>query len=240
MTGLTGITKKTTMFYKLSNIASKEIMEQEMNAMFTFPNIYTPQFIIDGTKESIIPIITPEAKQNIQFSIWGLLPKYLQTDWEHYQKKQNTLNIKVSELQSDLYDNKTIKRCLIPITGYFGFYNTDGEIRSYYNVNDRETPFCVAGIYNQLEDGFYTCSLIVTKKNSELTSAGSINNLQPAILHKELHEAWLDSNTDLSSALALLKTEHNYTLKRYSTFNNLSINKKVCNLYANLGLDDAV
>lgn len=227
------------MFYKLSNIATRETMEQEVSAVFKFPNIYKPNMVIDGTQESIVPIITSEAKANIQFAIWGLLPDHFQDDWQPYQKQHNTLNVQVSDITQES-DLKSAKRCLIPVTGYFGFYNVQGEIRSYYNVNASEKPFCIAGIYNQLDDGFLTCSIIITKKQKKITSAGGINNLQPAILAPSQHDAWLNTQSAWATALACLEQPHSYTINRYPTSNRLSINNKVSNLCKVLGLDDAV
>ncbi|MGJ5643347.1 SOS response-associated peptidase family protein [Formosa sp. S-31] len=228
------------MFYKLSNIASKAIMEEELKATFKFPHLYRSKFIINGMQESIIPVITWEDSKRIDFAIWGMLPEYFKGEWKPFQQKQSTLNVKAEDVGRLITGSKMIKRCLIPVTGYFGFYNVNGEVKSYYNVNKDDAPFCVAGIYSQLEDGFYSCSLIVNTKPSKFVSSGTENTMQPAILHPDSCKLWLDQSANLKTALAGLQRPHGYTINRFATANRLSVNNNIDEFQQLLGLDDAV
>ncbi|MDW5290411.1 SOS response-associated peptidase family protein [Formosa sp. PL04] len=228
------------MFYKLSNIANRASVENSLCAKFKFPHIYKPKKIIDGTTESVLPILTSENKNQIQFAIWGMLPEYFKGDWKPYQNVQNTLNIKTGTLKKHLefYRNSQVKRCLIPITGYIDFDNIKGEITPYLISHTKATPFCVAGIYNQLEDGFLTFSIIV---NEDLdTTSTSVSSNQPAILHCNYHQDWLNPEIDTLRALDYLQQPHDYTVSRFPTSTHLLLNSYSENHNEDLGLEDAV
>ena len=225
------------MFYQLSNIANRASLEDTLAAKFKFPNIFKPQKIIDGTTESVMPIMISEARNQLQFAIWGMLPEHFKGDWKPYQNAKNTLNIRVERLKNHLefYKNSQVKRCLIPMTGYFDFKKTQGEIRPYLISHSKTTPFCVAGIYNQLEDGFFTFSL-VTK---ECSDTPSISTHQPAILHRDFHEDWLNPKIDTLHALEFLQQPHDYSLNRFPTSTNLLMNRLPEDDNETLGLEDA-
>ncbi|WP_066224557.1 SOS response-associated peptidase family protein [Formosa haliotis] len=224
------------MFYKLSNIADRQTIEQTVSAVFKFPNIYKPKYIINGTEEHVLPILTAEDTTYIKFAIWGMLPTYFTGDWKPYQHTKNTLNITCDALKNHLmfYRNSQVKRCLIPVTGFIEDVNDEGELKSYYVSRPRSKPFCIAGIYNQLEDGFYTVSLLVGP------SKKSTAKFQPLILNPDLQQDWLNSNCDTLNALELLKKPHSYMLNRVPISSIHVLNNDINDLEAELGLENAV
>ena len=228
------------MFYKISNIANRKSLEDTLSAKFKFPNIYRPKKMIDGTVESILPIVTSEDNSQLQFAIWGMLPDHFKGDWKLYQNTKNTLNIKFETLKNHLefYKNSQVKRCLIPLTGYFDYKKTQGEISPYLINHSKTTPFCVAGIYNQLEDGFLTFSLIT--KESLSTTSVSVSTHQPVILHRDFHEDWLNPEFDSLHALEFLQHPHDYILSRFPTSTYLLMNSLPEDDIDLLGLEDAV
>ena len=83
------------MFYKISNIASRESIENKFDVSFEFPKIYKPQGLIDGLKESTIPVITISDPTKVTYAIWGLLPENFEDNWSVFQDVANTLNVKL-------------------------------------------------------------------------------------------------------------------------------------------------
>ncbi|MHA7941789.1 SOS response-associated peptidase family protein [Formosa sp. 3Alg 14/1] len=230
------------MFYQISNIANRVSVEDTLSAKFKFPHLYKPKKRIDGTAESVLPILTAKDNKHLQYAIWGMLPESFRGDWKPYQNNQNTLNIKTGTLKKHLefYRDSEVKRCLVPMTGYMDFSMSEGEVTPFFVNHTKNTPFCVAGIYNQLEDGFFTFSIIIQDHLDE--HSNSISKFQPAILKRELHDRWLNPKIDTLHALELLEESHDYILNRFPTSTHLLLN---CSSEGQedeeeLGLEDAV
>ncbi|WP_191859084.1 SOS response-associated peptidase family protein [Hanstruepera ponticola] len=191
------------MFYKLSNTASKERIEKEFNAKFKYPNLYESNPLINGFKEESIYIITDEMPHQIVPGIWGLLPKDFEDDWIIFQNVNNTLNFDEDMLQNDdtLNNQFCSKRCLIIITGFFTSYIKNGTIYPYYVYTKLNNPISVAGLYNKLNDGFKTCTILVSEANNFIRNIHNINVKMPLIIPKEARENWLknESNMDIES-----------------------------------------
>ncbi|MBQ4915956.1 SOS response-associated peptidase family protein [Maribacter sp. MMG018] len=195
------------MYFKLSNTATKEILEKFTKATFKYPNLYTPQQVINGLNEVSIPIITMQEKDSISLSIWGLLPTKYSEDWGVFQRICNTLNLHENTLDSDLWCTKPIKqqRGLLPVTGFFTSFIKNGKSFPYHISLKNEKPFYLASVYNTLEDGFITCSLLIGK------SAGFIKQYQntvdnvPIIIGEEDVDSWLAHETPFDQVKNILK-----------------------------------
>lgn len=210
------------MFYKISNIASKEIIENKFDVSFEFPKIYKPQNLIDGLKESTISLITISNPNKVTYAIWGLLPENFEDNWSVFQDVVNTLNVKFDTLQSGsgLYNNLLkSRRCVIIATGFFTTSLTNGTVeRCHVHLPDFE-PFAIAGVYNELSDGFITCSLVVTKISEPFKDIPNISNFKPLVLNKIELKQWFNSETSLDE-LRKLCEEHNSMNFDYDTDNS--------------------
>ncbi|CDF80410.1 conserved hypothetical protein (DUF159) [Formosa agariphila KMM 3901] len=228
------------MFYKISNIANRVSIENTLAATFKFPHIYKPKQMIDGTSESVLPILTSEDRNQLKFAIWGMLPDHFEGDWKPYQYEHNTLNIRKETIIKHLEfkRNSNLKRCLIPITGFIDFSNTEGEVTPFLVSHSENNPFCVAGIYNQLEDGFFTFSIITTKDRKE--KSNSISKYQPAILSQNYHQDWLNPELDTLHALEFLNKPHDYHLNRYPIATHVLLSNENEAQDEELGLEDAM
>ncbi|MEO6347564.1 MAG: SOS response-associated peptidase family protein [Aquaticitalea sp.] len=139
------------MFYKLSNTAQRKEIELEFNVAFEFPNLYKPSPVINGLQESLLPIITLEHPDQVQYAIWGLLPKSLEENWEIFQHLTNTLNINIEHLDANdpLYSEALDhRRCMVITTGFFTSALYKGKMYPYHVYLPKHRPFCIAGVYN--------------------------------------------------------------------------------------------
>ncbi|MEO8774412.1 MAG: SOS response-associated peptidase family protein [Gelidibacter sp.] len=178
------------MLSKISNTASKESIEQILQAKFDYGYLYKPRSIIDGHKESALCIVTSEARDRIQYGIWGILPKGYKDNWATFQSIYNTLEIEfetISEI-SWLYEALKHRRCLIIATGYFTSEIKNQSLKTFINVTENKSLFCFAGIYNILEDGFISCSILTHTRGS---SKYFLNNPKPIIIKKENYSDYL-------------------------------------------------
>ncbi|MBA6152634.1 SOS response-associated peptidase family protein [Gelidibacter maritimus] len=208
------------MFYKISNIATKESIEERFHVRFDFPNLYKPQGVIDGMKESTISVITISDPDKAVYAIWGLLPENFEDNWSVFQNVVNTLNVKMETLENNngLYSNLLQdRRCVIVATGFFTTWITNGTVERCHVHLPNYEPFAIAGVYNELSDGFITCSLLVTKINESLKDIPNISNLKPLVLTDEELEQWFDTTTSLDDIKALCN-DHNLLSFEYDVF----------------------
>ena len=61
------------MYFKISNTAKMKEIERDLNALFKYPNLYTPQVVISGLTEVSIPIVTMDEPNTISLAIWGFI-----------------------------------------------------------------------------------------------------------------------------------------------------------------------
>lgn len=211
------------MFYKISNIASKKSIENNFQATFEFPKLYEPQEIIDGLKESTVSVITCADTHKITFAIWGLLPENFEDHWSVFQDVVNTLNVKIDVLQTGrgLYNNLLEnRRCIIIATGFFTTLLTNGTVEHCHVHLSNFEPFAIAGVYNKLNDGFITCSMVMTQVNESFESIPNISYLKPFVLHGIELEKWLDVSTSIDE-LNKMVLDHQSIKFQYESYNSI-------------------
>lgn len=189
------------MFYKISNTASRISIEEKFHISFEFPNLYKPQYLIDGLKESTITVITSSHPKTAVYAIWGLLPESFEDNWSVFQDVVNTLNVKLETLEnskgfySDLLQNR---RCIIIATGFFTTWLANGTIERCHVHLPNYEPFAIAGVFNELSDGFITCSLVVTNISESFKDIPNISNLKPLVLNDSEIKQWCDKSASLN------------------------------------------
>jgi putative SOS response-associated peptidase YedK len=196
------------MYFRISNTADKNLLEAWSNASFKYPNLYKPQIIINGLNEVTIPIITMEEEEKISLAIWGLLPEKYNEDWTLFQNTINTLNLHVGNMDSGIWYTEAYRqrRCLIPVTGFYTSYLRHGEMYPYYVGLKSGKPFYLAGIYNKLEDGFITCSILVGKANSFIKKFQNLTDCMPLLISNGGRSEWLHDETSTVRLKELLNS----------------------------------
>lgn len=194
------------MYYKLSNTVAREEIEETFELPFKYPNLHEPQAVIFGLNEVTIPVITIENTTEISLAIWGILPNGFTGDWAIFQSVTNTLNL----LQATVGDNEwhgdafRNRRCLIIVNGFFTTLLKDGKIQPYHVSQQDRQPFLLAGLYNQTDDGFLSCSLLLGKAKGAIQKHQNLSNQMPLIIKKNRMNRWLDKNTELDELNHLL------------------------------------
>lgn len=199
------------MCYRLSNTAKRELIEDEFGALFKYPKLHRFNPIINGLEESFVSVITCKASTEISYAIWGMLPGKFEEDWEDFQNVQNTLNIDHDKIDADPLFSEAVntRRCIIIVTGFFTYYLHNGELYPYYVHLENDKPFALAGIYNQLNDGFITCGLVLSHANSFISQIHNSNHKMPMALNQEAQDVWLNENTCKSEIKDVLNTQTN-------------------------------
>ncbi|TYP99318.1 putative SOS response-associated peptidase YedK [Tenacibaculum adriaticum] len=187
------------MKYSLSNTASKTLIREELGIKFKYPNIYKPRLKIDGYKEQSVSIITMEEPNLITQGIWGILPQNFEGEWKKFQRLKTTLHVNEKEISENVLYKEALerRRCLIIVTGFYTHHLEGKKITNYLVEKTPLKPFYLAGIYNVLEDGFATCSVINTNTNSCLSSINNLYEVMPLQIPKMFKNIWLDKATTI-------------------------------------------
>ncbi|WP_204346502.1 SOS response-associated peptidase family protein [Psychroserpens algicola] len=218
------------MFYKLCNTSSLFDVENELNTKFRYPKLYEQKSIINGKYESNLPVITSEDPNSINYAIWGLLPPSYDGDWEDFQEITNTLNtyITYNQLNEEIYaDSFDKRRCLIVVNGFFTAKLHKGKLHPHHIHLKEHKPFCIAGVYNKIEDGFLTCSLLVT--NSELGSKylPNMGIQKPLIFKKKDFSTWLNTSYNFEQLKPLIANHDRYEFISHPIEHDFYKNPKV-------------
>ncbi|GAA0872140.1 hypothetical protein GCM10009117_12870 [Gangjinia marincola] len=190
------------MYYRLSNTAGMKEIERNFDSTFDFPKLYETQHVINGLKESSIPVITMQKPSSIQFAIWGVLPEGYTGEWQIFQDNFNTLNINYNQLKKTVWCCNMLetRRCIIIANGIFCSRLFDGELYPYYVTAKNQEAFGMAGVYNVLEDGFITASFLTSPLTPEMKRIQHIGDHMPHIMSAEDAKNWIDpsnSETDV-------------------------------------------
>ena len=184
------------MFYKVSNIATVDTIESTYGATFRFPHLHSREALVDGLNEEILPIITANTPDQLNFGIWGLLPQGYKEDWADFQKVRNTLNLDIKDIRNEdwLLEPLKNRRCVVMITGFFASFSFEGQIYPVYIHSNPLKPICVAAIYNVSDDGFYNFSLVLVESNDYISNVHNISRTMPLIMDENSYDMWLDDD----------------------------------------------
>lgn len=184
------------MYYKVSNTATRSFIEDEFGVTFKYPRLHEPNAVINGMEEELLPVITEENPNMVDFAIWGMLPSTYTGDWDTFQQLENTLNTPLEQTIGNTlsFKGNHFKRCLVLVTGYFVSHLHQGELYPYYVHLSNKEPFMIGGIYTTIHDGFHTTSLLIGKGTNGISQ--EIHNLgegSPLIITKEYANSWLEN-----------------------------------------------
>jgi putative SOS response-associated peptidase YedK len=206
------------MFYKLSNSSELETIEEEFSRKHNFPNLYKSKTILNGLKEVTVSIITAQDPDQINHAIWGLLPKGFDDDWKSYQSVDNTLNINLDKVDAsdELYYNAlTTNRCIVITSGFFTSRLHEGKLFPYHVHLKDHRPFGIAGVYNMLEDGFITCSILVTKANRAFENIPNLSKNKPLVFKNGDFSKWLDTSKSYQDQMPLIQNHETLEFLSY-------------------------
>ncbi len=194
------------MNYKLSNVASKTMLEDFTKLKLKHPNIYKPKLKIDGRKEQTISVITIENTNEITYGIWGILPQGFKGDWSKFQKIKRTLHVYKEDVFTNILYKKSLskRRCLILVTGFYMHKLSENYVENFLVEKKNQQPFYLAGIYNKTEDGFITCSVINTKANKKLNAINNLYEVMPLQIPEIFKNKWLSTSTALEDIKFLI------------------------------------
>jgi putative SOS response-associated peptidase YedK len=221
------------MCYHISNTKSARKLEDFFDVKFKDDIVYEPNYHLNGFDNRFVYIIPQKDDRVIKSSKWGLLPENLENS-DSFKKRFNTLNAKSETLfTSTLWKEPIAKtRCLILADGFFESKHVGkNKYPHYIRLKDQE-PFAFAGIYNQYDNGLFSCSIITKKANPFMAEIHNSKERIPLILAKSFEKERLNPSFSKSSINEIINTGfitkefEAYTVSRNVTNSRIGSNTK--------------
>lgn len=157
-----------------------------------------------------LPVITGAEPDTIQRMEWGLVPSFADSRKDHGYINARAETLTEKRSFADAYERR---RCLVPVTGFYEWTETDGRNQPYRVAFEDDRPFAVAGIHetwspptrqsglgefgsdgdDEEDDARETFAIVTTEPNDLI---GELHHRMAAILPPEREADWLHGDAD--------------------------------------------
>ncbi|MEP2977943.1 MAG: SOS response-associated peptidase [Lentilitoribacter sp.] len=152
--------------------------------------------------QDVLYITEKEGERKLNEGQWWLVPHWAKAN----DKKYPTFNARSEDAHKKPSFREPFKwgRCLIPADGYFEWTKNvdDGQKDPHYIYLPGHKPFSFAGLsaYNKTLD-MHSCTILTSAACDEIKH---LHLRQPIILEESVYDAWLNTDTSVDDARALL------------------------------------
>lgn len=196
------------MCYSTSLRKEREAIERQLYnqipAVFADNSDFEPFYHLNGFTHGNLQVITLNEPHKIQSASWGIIPDWAIHDPLSFRKKSNTLNARSESIfeKASFRDSAESKRCLILADGFFEPHHQNGIAIPYFCYQESEDHsegnlFLFAGLYNSLDDGALTTTILTTKANTFFETVHNKAKRMPLVLDQHYYEDWLDDGLNI-------------------------------------------
>lgn len=184
------------MCYAVSLRKEEQVVEQRFNAEMAIPLLYEPYHYQSGFKHQNLFIITQQYPHLIYPAMWGLVPSFVKGDVTEFLKTTNTLNARSESVYEKASYKKSIvdKRCIILADGFFEPHHRNNVSYPFYCQLKERKLFGFAGIYTQLDEEVFSCSILTLEANEFFAEIHNVKKRMPLVLDEEFEDEWLRSD----------------------------------------------
>jgi len=210
------------MCYETTLSKKQKQIEEHYNVNFAISEEYEPYFHRTGFTHPNLQIIKMDEPEKVYPASWGLIPEWGLNDVDAFRKKYNTLNAKSETLlTSGTYKNSAREtRCLILADGFFEPHK-EGKtsIPNFCFIpsskyNDGRDLFVFAGIYSEMDEELFSCSIITTDANDFFAEIHNVKKRMPLALDEGLVNEWFNNSLKDSDIKELMK--NGFTHKEFN------------------------
>lgn len=195
------------MCYSTSLRKKEKEIEKRFYAEMEIPLLYEPYYYQSGFEHKNLFIIPQDYPEEIYPAMWGLVPEFGKNDIEEFYKGYNTLNARSENVfGSRTYKNSIRdKRCLIIADGFFEpHYENNISYPHFCHLRD-DSLFAFAGIYTEIDDAVYSCSILTIKANDFFAEVHNKKKRMPLVLNDEFEEEWLRKDLTEANIMELMR-----------------------------------
>lgn len=209
------------MCYETTLSKKRQQIERHYNINFAVPLEFEPYYHLSGFTNPNLQIVKMNEPDKIYPASWGLIPDWGMDDISAFRKKYNTLNARSENLFSSGTYKKSAneKRCLILADGFFEPHKQGkASIPNFCYIpttefEDGRDFFMYAGLYSEIEEDIFTCSIITTEANTFFAEIHNVKKRMPLVLEEELINEWFNDSLSETNVTELMK--HGFTHKDF-------------------------
>ena len=208
------------MCFHVSNTKSAKQNEERFDATFDTPEVYEPYYHLAGYDKRNIYIIKQDEYYDIVPAYWKLLPEYWNIS-ERLKFKGATWNARAESIFETSSYKDVIKdqRCLILADGFYEPHKAGGKSIPHYIRYKDKGLFAFAGVYTELYDGLYTCSIVTVEANTFFSSIHNVKKKgtyrMPLVLDEKDEIEWINPDLKEGDIRELLYT---FTSKEFEAY----------------------
>lgn len=175
---------------------------------------FPPRYNIAPTDQIPIVRVDPrDGTRELAMVRWGLIPF-----WMKEKPKAPHINARAETVHKLPLFREAFarRRCQIPATGFYEWQKRADGKQPYRFVRKDLEPFAFAGIweYAKLDGEAILSAAIIVGEPNPLTSA--VHDRMPVILMPDDYDAWLDKESPIEDARAMLKPYDAELMKAYA------------------------
>lgn len=202
--------KHHAMCYHIALVAAPEELGRRYGRKTGLIGDFRPVYRICAFSHVAYPIVTGD--EQMHFARWGLIPYWIRKADQVVTVRNQTVNAPAETIFEHASFRLPVRRrrCLVPVSGFFGWRQEQGRKTPYY-VTVRERPlFSLAGVYDYWTDAgrderVMTYSVITTEANPLMRYVNNASGRMPVILRSEDEARWLDPDLSDKQIAAMLK-----------------------------------
>ncbi len=151
----------------------------------------------------LMPVVTQENPERLQFFQWGLIPRWQKSREEAFRFRSNTLNARSETVfeKASFRSSMLRKRCLVATDGFFESTHIGKKSYPFFIHLKSNDIFSFGGIHEEWVDPesgeiHKTFSILTLEAQPLLARIHNVKKRQPLILSGATEEQWIDPNAD--------------------------------------------
>ncbi|TAK33280.1 MAG: SOS response-associated peptidase [Myxococcaceae bacterium] len=166
---------------------------------------WSPRFNLAATQQS--PVLLREgAEHALRLHRWGLVPRWGAHDPGEFVRRLKTFHARAEAVAASHLSGPLVQaqRCVVPLTGWYGWPLRNGEVRpTYFCARDRRPLFC-AGLWEEvpMASGELRTHAIVTSEAGPFVRR--LHDRELVTLDPTGVRRWLEPASRLDEVLGLL------------------------------------
>lgn len=195
------------MCYATSLRKGEKEIEQRFHATQRVNFLYEPYYYQSGFEHSNLFIVPQAYPEEIHPAMWGLVPGFALKNIDEFYKGYNTLNARSENIFSSRTYGDAIrnKRCLIIADGFYEPHHKNNVSYPYFCHLRDDSIFAFAGIYSELDDDLFSCSILTVKANDLFAEVHNVKKRMPLVLDTEFEEEWLRGDLSENNIAELMR-----------------------------------
>ncbi|PHQ61538.1 MAG: hypothetical protein COC10_11955 [Sphingobium sp.] len=193
---------------------------------FAFPEVYEPQYHINGFGDKLLHIIPQDDPKVIWPADWKLIPDFHKGAPETFN--YNTLNARSEDIfTSNTYKNSVESgRCLILADGFYEPHTyvkpgtkTEKKQPYYISLEDHKL-FYFAGLFNKIDEELYTVTILTLDANETMAKIHNAKKRMPLILDDQFTANWIESGLNQNQIKELIQVGFTNEALKYHPVSN--------------------